>query len=77
MAQLAPGESAVFEVSAGQSVASLMRTLYVDAQRVGIVMRQVHLLAIQPRTREVFDLVRVTRETGESDKSSNLTMRDF
>lgn len=59
--RLAPGESMFLEASNG--VTRLMQQVATDLHRNGLqgVMTQTHLLAIQPTTREVVDIVRITR----------------
>ena len=58
---LEPGGSLVFESAPGCTQA-LMQQIGVDARRVGVSISVSLLLAIEPRTRAVFELVRVTRK---------------
>lgn len=59
---LKPGEHCFFETYAG-NVGRLMMQISTDIQRSGLTgeAAQRHLIAIDPATREVFDLVRVSR----------------
>lgn len=62
LAHLAPGQSLWFEAKPGQAN-RLAQQLGVDARRAGwpAPVRTMQALAIHPETREVFELVRISR----------------
>jgi hypothetical protein len=59
---LGAGESVILEAPSGR-LQSFMQQVNTDINRAGLrgQVRQQHLLAIQPKTRVVYDLVRVER----------------
>ena len=62
MLAIKPGKSALFQAPKDR-VSVLMQQISTDMQRYGIgkLMTQRHLIAIDPATREVMDIVCVTR----------------
>ena len=63
LVNLAPGNSLYFEVPEGQSVTKLMQQINTDILRNDLAgkMKQQHIIGVQPTSRCVIDLVRVTR----------------
>ena len=61
LANMAPGSSLLFEAPKGM-VVKRMGQIGVDASRVGVSITMSHFLAIQPNTREVIEVIRVTRD---------------
>lgn len=59
LAQMAPGDSMVLETRAGHG-AKLMQQIGTDALRAGVKIERRLLLAVEPATRTVTDIVRVT-----------------
>lgn len=59
LAQMAPGDSKVLETKAGNG-AKLMQQIGVDARRANVKIECCLLLAVEPATRTVTDIVRVT-----------------
>ena len=60
---LAPGRSLLLDAPLGR-VAAFMQQIQADISRLGLSgqFTQSHILGIDPRTREVVDIVRVTRK---------------
>lgn len=63
LTNLLPGKAILFENVAGGPVGRLMQQIQTDIVRNGLTgkMAQMHLIAINPKTRTVFDIVRVER----------------
>lgn len=66
LARLSPGDALVYEAAPGRSQ-SLMQHIGIDARRVGVRVAVSLLLAIEPSTRAVHELVRVTLKPEEHD----------
>ena len=64
LAHLKPGESLILEVPPGRSLSAFMSQCVVDFGRIeGMKFSQALVLGVDPKTRTVSDLVRITRVT--------------
>lgn len=63
LSNMAIGDVLLFENKNGGPVGKLMQQIACDVSRIGFKGKvvQSHLLAVQPTSREVFDIVRVER----------------
>lgn len=63
LVNMAVGDTLIFESHVKGQVANLMQQIMTDILRNGLrgKIKQSHLIAVQPTTKEVYDLVRVER----------------